>query len=192
VWLGGKKIPADYKDFWRRFKLLHPEWECITWRDNDLDWLINRVTYYQSRTFSERSDVARFEILQKYGGIYVDADVEPLMPFDNLRRLGAFAGWEQHGRICGAVMGAEPNHPAVKELVKNLHRWARLNSRRTAEIRTGPVYLTKQWAGRPDVTLLHSDAFYPIHWKDRDKMGGPYPSDSFAVHHWGHSWKEAE
>lgn len=189
VWVGGAPMPAAYAAFWERFVELHDGWDLTTWTDEgDLDWLTNRSIFVRAHSHSERSDVARFELLYKYGGIYVDADVEPLQPFDSLLNSGAFAGWEQPGRLCGAVLGAAPGHPAVGRLVEALPAWVERNDRRSAEVRTGPVYLTKQWQGRPDVTLYHSDAFFPVHWSKREELGGPYPASSMAVHHWGHSW----
>ena len=49
------------------------------------------------------------------------------------------------------------------------------------------VGLQHSW-GQTDVEILPPESFYPVMWKDRGDVSGPYPPESYAVHHWAHSW----
>ncbi len=167
---------------------MHPGFEFRTWTDaDDYSWLRNKVLFDQAKTWTSRSDVLRFEILARYGGIYVDVDVEPLRSFGSLCEHAAFAGREDQRSICGAVMGAEAGHPAVQALVEALPGWT--SGRVGAEPQTwaGPAFLTSQWDGRTDVTILDPAAFYPIHWS-RNVRPVRYRPETYSVHHWSRSW----
>ena len=190
VWLGSAPIPEQQEQFWEKWQQLHPGWEFRTWRDDDITWIPNYRTLPQLASHSSRSDLVRFAVLQKYGGVYVDTDVEPLRSFEPIMGmpLGAFAGWESKSAICTAVMGAEPHHPATLALVKGVDMWRRNHLRSHETTQTGPGFLTHTWKHRNDVTLFPPGMFYPVPWDDKSGLGGEYPPQSFAVHHWARSW----
>lgn len=188
-------IPDEFEAFWKRLRELHPGWELRTWSDLDevLGFARNPETLLLSENVAWRSDVARYEILARFGGVYLDADVEPLRPFDRLVEDPldefAFAGWEDAGRtLCPTVLGGPPGHPALEDLVRNLPAWARSRRSRGPVLATGPSYLTRRWRRRDDVVLYAPVRFYPVHWRDRALLGGPYPEASYAVHHWNQGW----
>lgn len=188
IWLGPRPIPPEFEVFWDSFQEIHAGWEFRTWTSaDDYSWLSNRDLFERATTWTSRSDVLRFELLAK-GGIYVDVDVEPLKSLEPLLGLGAFAGYEDARNLCGAVMGAEPGHPAIAALIEALPGW--VGGRRKAKPSewAGPVFLTAQWVGRDDVTLLSRKAFYPLHWRQRDRVNGHYP-DSYVIHRWAKSWE---
>lgn len=200
IWLGKAPIPREFQTWWKQFKALNPEWEFRTWRDRDLEWIVNRDVFDESPTMSERSDVARFEILAKHGGIYVDTDVEPLRPLDQLTRHEAFAGWEYSNRLGTAVLGGAPGHPALQRLIDELPAWAEMHEGDRPDERTGPLFLTTMWWGydrllrkqgkRSDIMRYPRETFYPYGWwpADAKKANGPFPSSTILVHHWRASW----
>jgi inositol phosphorylceramide mannosyltransferase catalytic subunit len=187
IWLGPKPIPEESEGYWQRFSELHPGWELRTWTDNDYSWLANQELFESARTWTSRSDVLRFELLARYGGVYVDVDIEPLRSLEPLLGHGAFAGWEDDQAICGAVMGAEPAHPAVGALVDALPAWTVGRPNADPSTWAGPRFLTAQWRGREDVMLLRPEAFYPIHWRNH-RRSARYGPRTYAVHHWAKNW----
>ena len=74
-----------------------------------------------------KADILRWEILYKYGGVFIDADSICIEPIDNeLISKKCFAGWEQEelrpGLIATGTMGFIINHPIPKiaiEFIKN-------------------------------------------------------------------------
>jgi mannosyltransferase OCH1-like enzyme len=195
VWLD-EPIPPTFEGFWETLKALHPGWEFVTWSDSEaLGWMSEdlREVFDWQETWAGRSDVLRYAAVERFGGIYLDTDVEPLRGFDDLLDGPPFAAWEDHNLICPTVIGAEAHHPAMVDLVRFLPRWAAGRRTRPPNFQTGPYFLTARWRRRRDVRLLEPVSFYPVHWSRRDDLGGPYPAESYAVHHWAAGWlKESD
>ena len=80
---------------WRRFC---PGWELREW--NEDNWDLERFPYaqdaYASKNWALVSDVARLDILDRFGGVYLDTDVEILRenPFEPYLRFGAVLSFE--------------------------------------------------------------------------------------------------
>jgi inositol phosphorylceramide mannosyltransferase catalytic subunit len=192
IWLdpdGDDPIPAQFEEFWDRFKELNPGWEFVTWSSPErLDWLRCGEVFDRQTTHAGRSDVLRYEVLARWGGVYVDTDVEPLRPFDALLEGEPFAAWEDANLLCPTVMGSTPNHPAVLALLDSLPWWSWTFRKAQPNRQTGPYFLTYVWKKRTDVRLFPPVSFFPVHWSEKAKLGGPYPAESFAAHWWNASW----
>jgi len=181
IWVGDRPIPPRYEAFWDGWAELHPDWEMRTWTEDSLGWLTNAGCFALAPEPQGKADIARYELLARFGGIYLDCDVEPLRALDELTGLFAFAAWEDERFLCNAVMGSEPGHAAVLALVGRLPASAAAHVGEPPQVRTGPVFLTETWAGRDDVTRLERETFYPYAW-DAPDPGPPYPG--FGVHRW--------
>jgi mannosyltransferase OCH1-like enzyme len=182
-------IPEEFEGYWSRFKELNPNAEFFTWNDSgDLGWMRNRREFDEAKTDAGRSDILRYEILATFGGIYVDTDVEPLRPFDDFLDERPFIGWEDDRLLCPTVMGAPPNHPAILGLLGALPVWFHKYAGAPPNRQTGPYFVTRYLRGRSDVHLLPTVTFYPVHWSSKRDLGGPYPAESYSVHHWAAQW----
>lgn len=74
IWIGDKsKKPEKLMHTWKE---LHRDWEYILWDEEKIDalGLSNKKQYDLSPTFAGKSDIARYEILYKFGGFFIDAD----------------------------------------------------------------------------------------------------------------------
>ncbi len=191
VWLD-EPVPERLEVFWKQFQVLHPGWEFVTFHNSDtLTWMRPHIRELFDRcaTHAGRSDVVRYEAVYRWGGIYVDADVEPLRSFAPLVETGkAFAGWEDERMVCPTVIGAPQTHPAMVDLLDALPNWFNLFEGHPPNRQTGPYLLTRMWRWRDDVTLYPPEAFYPVHWSEKRKLGDPYPEESYCVHHWDAGW----
>lgn len=181
---------------------LHPDWEMKLWTDEniDVDGLSNRVEYLAADVPAMKADILRYELLLRFGGVYVDCDVEPA-PNHSLEELidvgegqphEMFLGREDQHHVCNAVMGSVPGHPFMRQVVRNLSKSITMNWHRPVPERTGPTYLTRQLMLFPmpsRVTVLSPLAFYPYHHtqKGTDAANGPFEW-SYAIHHWANSW----
>jgi mannosyltransferase OCH1-like enzyme len=144
-------------------------------------------------TGAQLAGLIRLEALHREGGIYVDSDCEPYRSLEELLPLHAFAAWEDRTTVPDAVIGAEPGHPAIAAAIDLA--LARIQERATTGDRftwsTGPGVLTELLPGRPDVTLLPPGAFYPYHYKEKDRRHEDHAGDqpwAFMAHHWAGSW----
>ena len=180
-------MPAAFVEFGRGFERLHPEWEMRLWTDADLEELgITDDERRRARSPSELSNLVRYEVLARHGGVYVDTDFEARRPLDDLLPgVELFAALELPGRAACGVVGAVPGHRAME-------RAARL-SRQTLGLglhsadANGPYFLTLLLEQEPEATIFGADKFYPYRWDEPERAGEPFP-DAYAVHHWTLSW----
>ena len=189
VWLGDAPMSDDHRRFGRTWADHHPGWEMRTWTDADLPELgIDAADAARARTASELSDLVRFAILARVGGVYADTDVECLRPLDPLLEgVDAFAALELPGRVGTAVLGSVPEHPLFVRAARDSRTTAGTGAH--AALSTGPGFLTHLIEQEGGVTILGAHVFYPYGWED----DGPVPAaldGAYAVHHWDGSWRE--
>lgn len=191
-----RTVPENYDPecdvWWLKLQELHPGWEF--WNHQDpLDpeqWETSE--YWDAcQNGAQKAGLIRLEVLWRYGGIYVDSDVEPLRSFEPLRCNRAFAGWEDETTIPDAVLGAVPGHDLFKLmldeaclLVKNgQNAWY-----------SGPGVTTRFMNSNVDDCLvLPPGAFYPYHYLQKREENidkdGPWV---FCRHHYRGSWLTEE
>jgi mannosyltransferase OCH1-like enzyme len=78
IWIGDPtKKPINYMNTWIK---QHPSWDYMMWSEKEIDKLnlVNRDKYdyyYKLKKYHGCADIVRIEVLYKYGGIYVDAEI---------------------------------------------------------------------------------------------------------------------
>jgi hypothetical protein len=190
VWLGTAPIPAEHKRFGETFAQHHPGWEMRLWTDEDLPGLgITAEERGRTRAYSELSNLARYEVLHRFGGIYVDTDVEcrrPLTPL--LRGVDAFAALEVPGRVGNAVLGAVPGHPVFARATRLARRT--LGTGVNSPNANGPYFLSLLLEQDPGFAIFAAKLFYPYIWDELERRHDAFP-DAYAIHHWALSWVKA-
>jgi mannosyltransferase OCH1-like enzyme len=85
IWLGSC-LPEKFTPLIDSWKCRHSSWEVKIWSDADVEQLslTNRHLFDLSMNFGMKSDILRYEILQKFGGVYVDIDYECIANIENL------------------------------------------------------------------------------------------------------------
>jgi hypothetical protein len=183
------EIPNPEADaWWSSFEEMHPGWELRTHRDplDPADWPLTAPHWDKAANGAQFADMIRLEALLRFGGVYVDQDVEPLRPLDSLLHLPAFAAWEDERCVPNAVMGAVPDHPAIRACLDEM--LARIPG---DTWKAGPGVLTDILPGRDDVLLLPPGSFYPYHYKEKERAGEDFRKSqpwAFVAHHWWGSW----
>lgn len=200
----GSPIPDQHRRFLATWEEHHPDWPLSIWDDAALANfpLVNQAIYDEAEQIAPgsvgqlRSDVARYEILLKYGGIYVDTDVECLRSIEPLVAIAgnrAFAGWEAEGRwVNNAVLGAPAGHPFLRALVDGLAANVRRHMNPGTvrpNVLTGPQYVTPLYQIMPKlVHVFPRVTFYPFLWNELHRKREQFP-DSYAVHWWANAHK---
>ncbi len=121
------QVPDRWRDYVDSWKRLHPHWEYRLWTDKDARCFIAEhhrefLARFDAYPLNiQRADAIRYFVLYKYGGLYVDMDVESLRPIDEL-----FAGrsvviapepafllphFGRHEMVTNAIMASVPEHP---------------------------------------------------------------------------------
>jgi FkbM family methyltransferase len=182
--------PTEEK-YWSAFSRLHPDWDLRTWRQPHDTTQFPTVGHLLERCSSgaQQADLVRLELLLKYGGVYVDADCEPVRSLDPLLTYGCFLGTEDGYHISTGVIGATPNHPALQSYLDALIAEDRLSLDAPANETTGPFLATAILRERSDVTVLPPEFFYPLRHGERPTSDAAYVTPyTYCVHHWAASW----
>ena len=122
IWLGGNPKSRLIKKCIKSWQKHMPDWEIIEWNESNLNIDIN--TYcrqaYDAKKYAFASDVLRFDILYREGGLYFDIDVKMLKNFETLvQENEAFCGFENNKRLApGLVLYAKQlGNPIYKQIV---------------------------------------------------------------------------
>lgn len=186
IWLGGKPIPARFEKFWESWAKNHPGWELKTWTENEIGEFNCQTLLDSCRSFSEKSDVLRYQIIEKYGGVYVDTDMECFSNIENALRGWEFVACRESDAWVGsAFFAGVPGHTIYRKIINAFD----FSQKEPAA--TGPKILTKILMAErgPTVGVLRDYMFYPVPFGQRVAGGKEKYPHSFAVHHWAHSWK---
>jgi len=209
TWLGPRKRPELFDEFWQEWQYLNPDWEFHTWTEDNLFELQNQDIYDRLGTewglakscghsmaaeraiAVQRADMLAYEILYRYGGVYINCDMYPLKPLDDLLEWPAFAGMEDDNFLCNAVMGASTNNPLFKDLLdslpKHFEQWAWLGMEKA----TGPQFFT-EIAARHPIRKLPRSYFYPVYHGESADMSvneiiqKAKELNAYCAHMWAH------
>jgi len=205
IWLGSPlpKLYAGWAETWRRF---HPGWEYRLWTEAEIGafGLQNRESYERSPNYGVKSDLARYEILERLGGIYADTDFECLGSFDQLARSTRFfAGlmYGPSGPINNGLIGSVPGHPALRQIVSELSTPFSGHDGMEILAYSGPIrfgnVVRRHLQDHPgDGSLvLPTSVLYPFPNRKLDnKQIAEARSwarpESLAIHYWEVSWKK--
>jgi mannosyltransferase OCH1-like enzyme len=138
IWLGPKPLPKHFQQWADRWLELNPGWHMEWWTDQHLPEMTNRREFEAADKMAAKSDILRYEIVWKCGGIYIDSDFEPLRPIEEFLRAGktaspasppgtqpapavnAFYGDERPDTPCNAILGCAQGDPFFGHLVQKL------------------------------------------------------------------------
>ena len=171
----------------------HPGWEYKLWTEENLPKLINYKHFVATYKPSGKANIVRYELLYKYGGVYVDADARCLNALEEIfLENESFAGWENEQKRPGLVnncfMGATKGNRLIKKLVDGI---SQLDADKLSDpnlsptwIATGPQFLTNTIKENPDyqMTIYPSHFFSPQHFTGEKYTG---TGKIYAEHVWG-------
>jgi mannosyltransferase OCH1-like enzyme len=188
IWFGTKPLPEQHQRWIKGWLDLHPRWEHVRWTEENRPPLVNEQQFQQADSFAQKADIARYEIIHRYGGIYLDTDVEclrciePLLPGVAACLAAADEGRNSDEHLGNWIIGGAPGHPWLKEVIARLPA-AMVTGFRTVE-QTGPQFLTSVSVGRGDITVLPRPLF--CHHRHTRL------TEAYAVHHATSSWFAGE
>jgi mannosyltransferase OCH1-like enzyme len=190
-----RETSAEAETFWDGWTALHPDWVPLTWRDPLLkgqNWETAHL-WKRCQAGAQKAGMVRLEVLWRYGGVYVDSDLEPVR---NLAPLCNVSGWgarEDENCIPDFVMGFAAGHPAIRQCLDIV---LKMDPAKESPWYTGPGVTTQvfQRAARMRQMIIHPPVrFAPYHWKKRgdtreeSKPWGDNP-ETYGIHRWRGSW----
>lgn len=191
IWLGGQPMPQEYVDFGRGWLELNPGWEMREWNESNLPELVTGTLFREARNYSQASDVLRYELLYRFGGVYLDTDFEALKPLQPLLQSNSWVGaGEYRDMVSAGFIACTAGHPITRDVLDMLPE--RIRGDLPQAQATGPGMLTEAWKRfkeQPGVQAYPPGLFYPYGWQEKHRRHEEFPN-AVAVHHWAGSWVE--
>jgi ubiquinone/menaquinone biosynthesis C-methylase UbiE len=187
IWIGNSPMPDEFVEYGKTWESLHPDWEIKTWNEENIFPLKNQKLFDNALCPAQKADIARFEILYNYGGVYLDCDFECLRNIEDLiSGLEGFTASEDPGIFSMGIMGAVPEHEVFKALIDGLEESINLYRNHPLNYQAGPVYATRKIKAYPYFKMFESKLFYPYSYREKNRKGETF-SEAYAVHHWANS-----
>jgi mannosyltransferase OCH1-like enzyme len=203
-----EQVPERWLRFQQSWRDKHPDHEYRLWTDAANREFIALTfpdflsAYDGYRLPINRADLARYLIVQHYGGIYVDMDFEALRSLDDLLAGHDLVfGLEPQSHlnrpstkarglsriVCNALFASAPRHQFWDHFLPML-----LDAKDEKNVLdvAGPFILTRAcdtYSCPQDISLVPAPLLYPVDYYGRNaadpSLGAPY-----AVHHWAGTW----
>ena len=202
IWIG-RKLPASYRSWTSSWTQLNAGWEYRLWDAREILalGLRNEEAFRSSWSVGAKSDIARYEILERFGGVYADTDFECLRPIEEIARRCSFFVALIFGEapvISNGVIGSRVGHPLLQEAVRRLAKPVRTRDGMAVLNLTGPGFWSNLLFEHRDLIaesgmILPSSYFFPVpNYVDRnepaEKKRAMFRDWSVATHHWETAW----
>jgi len=174
IWIGPKTAPTNLMRSWKE---KHPDFEYIYWNEDEI---AKREMTFECqpqidaiKEINGKADIMRWEILYKYGGVFVDADSICIEPFDAyFMQKNAFATYENEterkGLVATGTMGFIPQYSMCRDIIDKL-KTGQLDEKISnfrAWYSVGPALLTDMLnTGKyNNFSVFPSYCFLPVHF----------------------------
>ena len=126
-WFGRGEKPVLAQKCIASWKKFCPDFEIREWNEDNCDYLSIpfMAEAYAAKKYAFVSDVMRLIVLEQYGGVYFDTDVEVIRDITPLLNDEGFIGFENDQYVAsGLTIAAKPHHPVIQAMIEeyqNLH-----------------------------------------------------------------------
>lgn len=202
-WFSGRPMPLFLQECIQSWRDCCPDYEIIEWNEKNYD--VADIPYaeeaYKNRSYGFVADVARLDILYRYGGVYLDTDVTLLKSLDELLYQPAFVGVEKWGNInTGGGCGAVAHHPMIREMLEYRKRFHFIQKDGSRNTTTNGLYETVPFLRhgmRIDntvqiingVTIYPSCVFHPYDYMSCEDIR---TETTIAKHHFYGGWMDKQ
>ena len=146
-WFGGGPISPESRKCIESWKKYCPDYKIIEWNEQNFEISQNRYAQqaYEAKKYAFVSDYVRLAVLYRYGGIYLDTDVELVRPLDELLEHKGFISMEHsapspYGRTLlvntGSGVGAEPGCEMIGKMLAAYRNAAFIQETGEPDLRT--------------------------------------------------------
>lgn len=202
IWLGSS-LPdwaVTNVESWQRY---HLGYQIKVWSDYNLPGMENRGLFDRVPSYAQKADILRYELLFRFGGLYVDTDtvcykgLEPI-----ISDYASFCGSHDEAEIAIGCLGSVPGHPMYRTMLDRLPLSVAKLPRSDVVAASGPGFFTRNFHRWVNGAFTHRECwynpalcpmrvfppeyFYPVHWTGR--VFGKR-EDAYAEHQWKFSWK---
>lgn len=198
-WFGGNPKPQLVLNCIESWKKYCPDFEIREWNEQSFD--INAVQYvkeaYEAKKWAFVSDYVRLYALNKFGGVYLDTDVQLYKPIDIFLTDDMFWGFESRDFVMTAIFGSKPGHVMLGRYIAEYNEKHFVKEDGSFDMLPNPYVITKRLAEKglklngkkqvvEDFTVYPQIFFNPNNFA---RIWDKPSRKSFAVHHCDQSWR---
>lgn len=185
IWIGSFPEPKKWLDTWKPFCEKY-NWTFKLWREKDIDefGLKNRYEYDTSVSYQQKSDIVRYEIMYKYGGMYIDcdmvwlgSDISKFIPLNCKMFIGVTESPSPSiNKTIGAPFVANgffccpPNCVVLKRCIDLIKSRVMMNTHHTF-IKTGPTLINL--CIKEPIILLPTEYIFPLDFHYQQNVSDP-------------------
>ena len=197
-WFGGNKKPLLAEKCIQSWKQFLPDYEIIEWNESNFDLSVNEYAKeaYEAKKYAFVTDYVRLFVLDHYGGIYMDTDVQVLKSIDSFLKYPAFTGFESEKDIPTGIMASKKDGIWVKECLKYYTDRHFLKADGTYDLTTNVESISAMMQAngfllnnqyqvyKEEMHIFPKDYFCPKDRSGRIKL----TKNSYCIHHFNGSW----
>lgn len=198
IWLteygGLPKPPKIFENWWDDWKRLYPDWEFKTWDGTEFE-IPYREWFDASPCFAWKTDMYRYMLMDKFGGLYIDTDIEPYRNMEHLiEHFDCFFIKQNYGRVTNAMFGSVPGHRIWNYFLEKMaekppsYYHSRLGGMNVdqAPAMIGPIFINPFVQTANDVTILSGTQLM-----SSGKHNATDLPDAYNCHHLSNTWRSA-
>lgn len=198
-WFGGNPLPKLAKKCIRSWKKYCKGYQIVRWDENSFD-IASAPLYvqqaYEAKKWAFVTDYVRLYAMTRFGGIYMDTDVEVVAPLEKYLQHHAFSGFESEKDIPTGIMACEKGFPLFEEFLEYYDNAVFIKPDGTLDTTTNVVIMTnivKKYGFQPngqfqtihDFALYPPDVFCPLDGRTRILHKS---KNTAAIHWFSASW----
>lgn len=190
-----------------RMLALHPDWEYKLWNESNISKLVNQDIYDKlpKHRYCFKSDIIRYEIVYKYGGVYVDSDILFLKNIDNLL-YGDFLVTKELPDLCipcinNCIIGAQEKNNILQYIILKMEEVfdnkfeeiKKIKGEHVAGLESvGPRFLDsciRSFCPEVVSQAFSTKYFSPFRPREMPEALYKHYPDAYALHLWNHTHK---
>ena len=201
IWLGDKKLPKNCIPWMKSWKKFNPDWEYKLWNEENIKALNIKIFDVYSKRINPgyRSDILRYIILKKFGGLYADTDFECLKPIPlDILKYKFIAGtmFGNNPIIGNSILLSTPSFILLDKILTHIKSTEYKNDIDHIIKNSGPENVTKEFFSlekkiKKQILILPSNYFYPYpNFKINNHINKYLEIEdiSIGIHHWNMTW----
>ena len=194
-WFCGNKKSKLIKKCINSWKKYCPEYEIIEWNESNFDINCNNYVRqaYNQKKWAFVTDFARLWIIYNFGGVYLDTDVELIMPIsDSIYDYNGFFCMEGNRIATGLGFYAKKGDKLIGDLI-NLYSKLVFDDKKTCVLLSDPVF-KKHFKNMGEIKekmvinnylIYPSEYFCPLNYITRELK---VTDKTIAIHWYSASW----
>lgn len=196
-WFGRKPLSELTLRCIESWKKYLPDYEIIQWNEGNFDVNLNMFTKeaYENKKFAFVSDVCRLYVLNQYGGIYLDTDMEIIKELDIIDD-NLILGFEDMKYVNAGIMISPKNNIFIdrvyrcyekKSFTADQNNLASISIPNliTRELCELGLVLNNEFQIINNIKIYPSDYFYPFNYFTGKTQN---TKNSLTIHHYASSW----